>query len=632
MSAYANVPNHLPVWVAGFPFGGSEVAEARPTRDGWTRLGALDLLCPAGGAAVAPLPTRAGGAVLFDGYLFDRDDLRRDLGLPPEARDVDLVAAAYERWGEEFLARLPGSYLVAVFDPHTQALLLGHDPLGRHPVFYAVDRSGIWFASNVLALADSGAIARTPNRMSLAMSAFALWPEAGETFFAGIRRLRAGHCLDVRRADGSVREVKYWDPLPTGEDEWLSEAEVLTGFEPALERAVARCMQLDPGGLMLSGGVDSVVVAALASQHRRRHGGAPLTAVSGRSDTGGSSEEGMQERAASALGMPHVVRRTSEWTGGADAILSSLEVTSMLPGPSRIYWVGTYMAFYRMTASLGLHTVLTGSGGDNWLAVADVHAADLIRSVRLVQLWRFVQAAARTGGASYGSALRRLVWRGGLFPLIDSAAAKWLPERKARYHRTRAEAIVPRWLCPDPAFRAEFIDRLMAQRTPALDGQGRLPRNYYQHSLAAAANPHLYYEFETAFHVEKLCGVRLLSPYHDRDLVRFFTRIPPPLLVRGNKYKGLLRPVVEKHLPGLGFGSQRKDYPQEDVDAELNDLRASLGRALPGQAFTRLQALGIVDGAVLAAESDRVGALPMVPLVRLYAALSAERWVQARTA
>ena len=293
--------------------------------------------------------------------------------------------------------------------------------------------------------------------------------------------------------------------------------------------------------------------------------------------------------------------------------------------------VGTYMGFYRTAAAHNLRVLLTGSGGDNWLSVADVHAADLIRRLQLRELWRFVGAAARTGGSSYPTAMKRLIWHGGIKPLVDSSAAFFVPQAKARFHHRRAEAMVPAWLCPDAALRRELVDHLTSRRTPSLNNAGGFPRNYYQHSLAAVDNPHLYHEFETAFHVDALCGLRLLSPYHDSDLVRFFTRIPPPVLVHGNKYKGLLRPVVEKHLPGLGFGGQRKDYPKQASDLDLRNLRDGVTRAWPAFRFSTLSQLDLVHPSVMQHEAQAAPNHGLPALVRMFALMGAETWTSAHT-
>jgi hypothetical protein len=172
----------------------------------------------------------------------------------------------------------------------------------------------------------------------------------------------------------------------------------------------------------------------------------------------------------------------------------------------------------------------------------------------------------------------------------------------------------------------------MERRVPALDADGRMPRNYYHHQMRATDNPHLYYEFEVASHVDAMCGLRLLSPYHDPDLVHFFTRIPPPVLVRGNKYKGLLRPVVDKYLPGQGFGNQRKDYPRAAADSDLQKLRAGILQQWPRFRFENIAGLGVVDPVALKQEAERAPTYQMLPLVRMFALMSAETWLRGRRA
>jgi asparagine synthetase B (glutamine-hydrolysing) len=596
------------------------------------RVGPFDIARPEEGADIAVFGSPHQPSVaLFDGFLFDRRATCDELHLAHTARHAEILAAAFERWGRSLFTRLAGNYLAALWDGAARRLVLGHDRLGRHPVFFANTSDMFWFSSNVLELGRSGVVDPRPNRMSIAMTAFALWPEAGETFFADIRRLGIGQYLEVA-LDGSTRDVTYWDPYPVDEHDWLTEREVVEEFEPKLLRAVSRCMELEPEGIMLSGGVDSVTIAALAMRERRAAGGRPLIAVSGRADVPLHHEEDMQKVAADALGMPQLVSRTSEWNGNREDVSLSLDVTPDLPGPGRVCWVGTYMAFYRWSAANNVRVLLTGSGGDNWLAVADHHAADLIRRFKLRELSGFFEAASRTGGWTKQVAGRRLLWEGGFRLLIDSVAAKLLPGPKARFHRRRADGLAPPWLCPDTQFRSEFLDRLMERRVPALDAAGRMPRNYYHHQMRAANNPHLFHEFEVAFHVDAMCGLRLLSPYHDPDLVHFFTRIPPPVLVRGNKYKGLLRPVVDKHLPGHGFGNQRKDYPRAAADSDLQKLRAGILQQWPRFQFEHIAGLGVVDPGAVKREVERVPTYPMLPLVRMFAVMSAETWLGGRRA
>jgi asparagine synthase (glutamine-hydrolysing) len=571
------------------------------------------------------------GVALIDGYLFERQSLRRELAIDPGASDAEIAAAAYQRWGDEVFDRLDGSYLLAIRDPRTRMVLLGHDALGHHPVFYATASDAVWFGSNVLALSSCGQISKSPNKVSLALAALTQWPAAGQTFFESIQRLRPGRYLTITD-DHQIREHEYWSPwLRDGEPE-LSEQEVTEQFESFLMGAVLRCMALNPEGIMLSGGLDSVTIAALAAEYSTSHGRPLITAVSGRRDFPPSEEEPVQSATTAALGMRHLIAKESEWTGKRNEIDLSLEVIPELPGPSRVYWVGAYMAFYRHTAAQNVRVLLTGSGGDNWVAAGDAYAAETMRSFQVREVARFLRSYVNTGGLSFSSAARHLLWSGGLRLLLDSFTARWMPGLKARYHRRSARVHLPDWICPDGSLKEALIETLYSQRPPALDAQGRVPASHYRHAQRSVVNPYYQYEFETGFHIESTCGLRLLSPYHDRQLVRFLNSVPPAVLLKGSRYKGLLRPIAQRRLPGLGLEQQRKDYAPGVLSAQMNDLRQGIGQAWPTGRFETLGHLGVVDPGKVAGAFVPSATSDFSQLLSMYALLSADRWVGVHTA
>lgn len=366
-----------------------------------------------------------------------------------------------------------------------------------------------------------------------------------------------------------------------------------------------------------------MTIAALVTKYCRDNARPPLVALSGQTDEL-LHEWDMQTRSAAALGMPHVVRRKSAWTLDRNEVELSLEVIPQLPGPSRIYWVGSAMGFFREAANSNLHTLLTGSGADNWLSVSESHAADLLRRFRFGELRGFIRAETGTGGMSYQSAARQLLWHGAVRPLVDSIAMLTVPGTKARYHRRRAAGAVPSWLCPDAELRTQLIDHLATWRIPSLDAAGRLPKSYSRQSLAAS-NQYVYYEYETTFHVERLCGLRVLVPYHDASLVQFLRRIPPRALLHENKYKGLLRPVVERHLPGLGFGKQRKEYPKPGQDLVFQTLRDGVSKAWSAHGFQTLSALKVIEPGLLRRDVGQTST-DSGELVRMFSLMSAEIW------
>lgn len=572
------------------------------------------------------------GIALFDGYLLNRSLVREELGLSSDARDVDVVRAAYQRYGARLFEHLDGSYLAAMWDPQDGRLLLGHDHLGHHPVFYAETADGLVFSTNVLALAHHPAVDPRPNRVSLALHALQLWPAAGQTFFENIRRLPGGHYLTLTAGTAGASSPhislrQYWSPWLDDDEPGLSEKEALDRFEATLMSAVARSMELQPEGIMLSGGLDSVTIAALAAEHARSRGARVVRAMSGRRDRSDAEEEPMQAAVAAALRMPHIIAHESEWTGGRSTVEMSLEAVRELPGPSRIYWVGAYMAFYRFTAARDLHVLLTGSGGDNWASVADAYAAHAMRTRQWRELIRHMRSWTGTGGLTVRAAAHHLLWSGGARLLLDSYAALLVPALKRRYHDRRARAALPSWLAPDAEVREALVETLVAQRPAALLPDGSVPGNVYRHAQRSVVNPYFQYELEVGHHVESACGLRLLSPYHDRHMVKFLNSIPPSMLLHRDQYKGLLRPVAARLLPDLGLESQRKVYAPGVIDAQQTEIRKGVAGAWPRFTFERLSDAGVIDSARLNETLRPSQDSRFTDLLTMYVLMSAEEWI-----
>jgi hypothetical protein len=622
----------LPHWQGRFDTGTAGQGRPLATDDpGAVRVGRVTVFDADGDAILSTFgsPDRPS-VVVFDGHLFDRRQHAAALGFGGRVpTDAELVAAGYATWGARVFQEFEGRYLVAIWDGERRVLLLGHDALGRHPAFYANGADGFWFGSNVLALASNGQVSKQLNRISLALGLLRYWPEAGETCFESVKRVRPGYYLEVTET-GVCREHRYWDPFPEEDEPWLADEQALEAFEPALARAVERCMALEPRGIMLSGGIDSVTIAALAMKCVRERGLEPLVAVCGQTGYALSDAERMQTVVAGALSMPINISTTLEWRGGGQDVALSLDLAADLPSPAHVWWVGTYTSFYRRSAALGLNVLLTGSGGDNWLGVAERHAADLLRAGHFAEFVQFVRAEAGTGGSSLRNALRRLLWAHGLRPHLEAGWAKLAPGQKVAYHRRQWHARLPRWLCPDARDRSDLVERLLAARTPALAENGAAPRSHYRHLFKFLANPYLHHENETAFHIESWTGLLLLSPYHDPTLVRMFNRISPRLLLHGTRYKGLLRPVVGKYLPGLGLERQRKTYVPENRRRDLHGLRTGLVDAWPTAGFPCLAALGLIDDRLAAREIAKVAESDPNHLGRTFALLSHEGWVRAQ--
>ena len=148
------------------------------------------------------------------------------------------------------------------------------------------------------------------------------WPKLESTYFEAVRRLPGGYALRVHEGRRTV--ARYWDPIPPGRPiDYISEEEA-GRFTELLDQAVDRCLPGGPAAIYLSGGLDSVSVAALAQEQLRDRDAGPLLALSLVFEHPDANEEDTQRAVATRLGLPQKIvtrrrRRRPEWASGGRA-------------------------------------------------------------------------------------------------------------------------------------------------------------------------------------------------------------------------------------------------------------------------------------------------------------------------
>ncbi|MDW4905913.1 asparagine synthase (glutamine-hydrolyzing) [Streptomyces sp. ADMS] len=225
-------------------------------------------------AFVADGETVAVAAV--DGEIYNTAELRRELasyGHPfRDGGQAEVVLAAHLRWGTDCVSRFVGVFALAVWDHRAEELLLARDRLGNKPMFYRPTEHGVVFGSERKAILAHPLVEPVVDMDGLReILSYAGTP--GHGVFRGIHQIRPGHFVRVTR-DG-VREHRYW-ALEAREHTDSLDTTVRTVRE-LLERAVAEQLDADvPLCMMLSGGLDSSGITALAARTLGERGAPPL--------------------------------------------------------------------------------------------------------------------------------------------------------------------------------------------------------------------------------------------------------------------------------------------------------------------------------------------------------------------
>jgi asparagine synthase (glutamine-hydrolysing) len=262
--AKARLPDTASQWFAAFSHAGPIPFPAHIDRVlvGDEGLNALYLTREGGSAS--PLCAKGSSCgVIFNGALYNHDDLLGELQLPSESNDAEIILSGYARWGEDLFTRLRGIFALVIWDSSREVLFCLRDPIGTCPLFYTETRNGLLVSTSIDVLLRQPHVSQALNRAALADYFLDRFPKLDETFFEAVKRVPLGHVLRVTQE--GRRSYRYWDPAPNGKVTWLTPDEV-ERFDELMEQAVRRCLSLGSAGIFLSGGLDSVTVAALAAE------------------------------------------------------------------------------------------------------------------------------------------------------------------------------------------------------------------------------------------------------------------------------------------------------------------------------------------------------------------------------
>jgi asparagine synthase (glutamine-hydrolysing) len=578
-----------------------------------------------GGHASRETTTAVHGPLvgLVEGFVDDPADLARELAVSPRSA-AELVLLAYARLGAAAIHRTRGVNARVIGDIESGTLLAARDPLGNQPLFYAVLPGGVAVSPSIDALLADPQVARTLNRPALADHLAGRWPDKTETYFEHVRRVPPGHLLTWSQGAGAS-VARYWDPYPLDKPiEWLDESE--TNFDACLERAVTRCL-VGRTGIFLSGGFDSVSVAAVATDVSRRRGLAVPHALSLGFPQGEADEQVIQRGVAAALDLPFDMLPFFEAAGGRPLLEQAMEMCRSFPAPMLHTWNPVYAALVARGRAHGVDVVLTGGGGDEWLSISPMLAADYILAGDLRGLWRFLAMWRRSYPFTWPGLVKSGVWRFGLRPvgshLLNSIAPGWWGARRTR----RVVAATPAWVAPDPALRRTVDARTAGSITLASPPGG----NFYAYAVRASLDHALVSaELEESHLFGQRHGVRMMRPYYDVDLVELLYRTRPDVLARGGRAKGLVRDSVARRFPGFGFEAHKKraatTFYRSILMAELPKMWAERG-GVPS-----LARLGIADAAqakALMADASQKGL--NTRLYRLWDLFNLDTWVHAHS-
>ena len=473
--------------------------------------------------------------VVQNGELYNYRELRARLEAAGHRfatqSDTEVLVHLYEQHGDGFAERLRGMFGLALWDARRQRLILARDPFGIKPLYYRVDGDGLAFASELRAL-PRGEIDFDALEAFLAFNSI----PGPLSIFRDVRKLPPGHLLVWE--DGRAHVSRFARPTPVQSADLRrdEEDELAEELRARLRDSVRAHLIADvPVGVLLSGGVDSSVLAALAAQES--------------SDAVHTFSIGFAERSFDELDDARTVA-TRYGTRHEELVLQP-DAALLLPALAEAFdepfadssALPTYLV--SQLAAAHVKVALSGEGGDELFGGYYTYAADLLalRFGGLAPIARPLveRLPSSSRKASFDYKAKRFVRGAGLPPLERHHAWKEIFSPEARAELTSQR----------PSF--DPVD-LMRARFAETEGAELLAR-LQDVDLGFYLVDDLLVKTDRASMAHSL---EARVPYLDPLVAGLAQALPTRLKVSGLRKKRLLRKAAEPLLPRrIVYGRKR---------------------------------------------------------------------------
>lgn len=488
---------------------------------------------------------------VFNGEIYNYRSLRQSLESAGHrfrtSTDTEVIAHLYEEEGSECVQRLEGMFGFAVWDARRKRLLLARDRLGQKPLYYHYRPGVFLFASEIKAILEAEDFDPAVNPFAMHHYLSLRFVPPPDTMFQGVRKLPAAHTLTLE-AD-QIRLRRYWELRYTSKPK-ISEAEAVATLDELLGDAVESHLVSDvPVGALLSGGLDSGLVVALASLRS----GARISTFSV-----GVTEKDWDE-------LPYAGAVARRYRTDHHEVTVRPDVLEILP---KLIWhldepsdpSATCKYYVARAAAEHVKVALGGDGGDEMLGGYDRYVGN-----RLIQYYCRLPESLRR------QATRRLLdWVPDSFTYKSLAQKLRWVDRMANASDERRYASSINFFRFDEELKRCLYAPELIELVRDLDSMDYIESVFKSAPVDDLVDRMLYTDVMTQL-AEHGCmivdrtsmavSLEIRSPFLDRRLAEFCASLPPELKVRQHRIRYLQRRLARKYLPRVvarrrkqGFG------------------------------------------------------------------------------
>ena len=462
---------------------------------------------------------------VMDGEIYNSskiaDTLKSKGHLITDNSGLSIIPHLYEDHGLDFAATLNGNFVIAIYDMNHDRILLARDHMGCRSAFYFSVNGQFGFASTIKGLLASRLFSPTLSGKSINLYFAGTCVPHPYTMFEEVRSLRPGYVTEYR--DGQVSEYEYWTLSNLEEDYRTSEQDFMEQIRSlCLDAIKIRAKNKESLGTVLSGGVDSSLIAAIVPQSQSS--GRPLPAFS----------IGFQEAAYDDSSLQRLMLEKYN-LAGHKAILTPNDVMHILSQVvknsdyplNNASAMGTWLCM-QLAQKKGITRILDGEGADELFCggggVVGEHLVEFFE--RLPSWFRkvtfgFVGRSLHIGKTGNLTSMKRFCYRV-VMPPIDRMLT-WLPafDRKTRKNL----------LSDDLAQYVDTVDELASGRSYMERARFKDGLNLYQYGACKT-----YLCDDLLFKNERMAaahGIINRTPFVDYRLVELAFRIPARFKLTG---------------------------------------------------------------------------------------------------
>ena len=497
----------------------------------FTRLAIIDLY-----TGDQPIEAADGKRVLMgNGEIYNYVELRREVRDYPfkTQGDMEVVLPLASR-GDDFVHRLNGMYALALYDTGRHRLMLVRDRLGVKPLYWArLAGGGVLFASEIKALFASGLISPAIDEGAVSSYMAHGYVPAPDTLFRGVNKLAPGSMLSID--DGGAIAVERYCRAAMANDIPENPGDFEENLRDLLRDSLRLQLRSDvPLGALLSGGLDSGLMVALAAQLTDK----PINTFTVRFAGAAVDETPLAGIVAERYGTRHTALDVE--SGRAAELLPKLAWYCEEPLND-----AALLPNFLIENELGGHVkvALNGTGGDELFAGYG-------RYFRLPVERRYLRIPGWLRRGAIEPAMDLVApmtaWKLRRAAKMDQDGGAYLHDHSSHFPLPMRSLIGNRMTPPEPA-QAEPYD--------GFRGPGRTA------ALAADLNTYLPDDLLTLLdRTSMAASVEGRVPFLDHRLVEAALAVPPEVRSPHGRQKGLQRAIARPLLPDAGLEAPKQGF------------------------------------------------------------------------